>query len=164
MHAVGGSIPPPPPRHAIGLTRENSVYRSGCPLGRGRRRKRRGGRLPGQLCPTQIWCVSLQYRSALAGQLEASWKRVHPGPGPVPPSLSSCPKQVNRPKEHGEATGTKRKQPFHFAHQRWGNLKLSKGFISPGAGPRSRLTFAGQAKRSCRLLRLPTGPFPPAPI
>lgn len=138
----GGFDPPTPAPHcAIRLTRENLVYRSCCPLGSGRR-SGRGGRLPGQLCPTQIWCVSLQCRSAFAGQLEASWKPVDPGPWPSFPPFSSCPNQVNRPQEHEEAIRTERKQSFHFAHKCWGDLKLSKGFISAGVGPRSRLKFS----------------------
>lgn len=116
----GVRSPTPAPRCAIRLTRENLVYRSGCPLGSGRR-SGRGGRLPGQLCPTQIWCVSLQCRSAFAGQLEASWKPVDPGPWPSFPSFSSCPKQVNRPKEHEEAIRTDRKKAvFPFCSQMLG--------------------------------------------
>lgn len=134
----GVRSPTPAPHRAIRLTRENWVYRSGCPLGSGRRIGR-GGRLPGQLCPTQIWCVSPQCRSAFAGQLEASWKPVDPGPWPSFPPFSSCPKQVNRPKEHEETIRTDGKKAVSISLTNAGEISslakaLSELGLSQGAG------------------------------
>lgn len=50
--------------------------------------------------------MSLEYRSAFSGQLEADWKHADPGPGPVPLALFLPQTSTPRPKEHGEAIRT----------------------------------------------------------
>lgn len=159
---LGGLIPHPRPRRAIRLTRESLVYRSGCPLGSGRRR-RRGGRLPGQLCPTQIWCVSLQCRSAFAGQLEAGslWT---PAPGPVSPHSLAAQNKLTGPKIMKRSSGQKESSLSILLTNDGEISSLAKALSVLGLGQGAGWNSAGQAKRSCWLFSLPTGTFPQHPL
>lgn len=106
--ALGGALllnkphpPTPGPCPAIRLTREDFMCRSGRRQGWGRRRRRRGGRLPGQFCPSLRCRVSLKCRSAFAGQLGSMWT-----PNGVPLTLFLPKTEVKRPKELREAIKT----------------------------------------------------------
>lgn len=158
VHAVGGSIPTPPPLSCHQANKRELGVQIWLPSWL-RKEEEEGWRLPGQLCPTQIWCVSLQYRSAFAGQTRT--KLEAPGPQPRPALLCSLPgrNKLAGPKNTERPAG-QTEQPFHFAQKREGNLKLSKGFISPGVGPRSRLKFSWPGQTQLLALQLPTGTFP----
>lgn len=141
------SPPTPEPCHAIGLTRDLAALLA---------EEGGGGGVGGPLGSSVLLGSGVCHWNDNLKKAGSLWTLQRARS----PSLSCYPRQELTGPKNTERPSGQTKAVFRFAHKSLGNLKLSKGFISPGAEPTSKLKFSWPGQRSCWLSTLPTGTFP----